>query len=486
MKKLSAIILAICSAAAFAAGFDTSSAISEMKSTGKKIKMGKTEATGIYIMCMETVQIQNGDLALAQETAKLQARTAIAEFMNVQVSSHTKRTTVTKETVNNDEENFSQMEFMQKCMKKNVNQVQRGVAICSMEKRGERLTVFCLLMEKVVDATAQLEKAMKKLGPDTVQVSGTAFFGNGITQAAAEKAAMAEAQREAIAQVLGMSVVSSSARQTISSESVDNDGKENFSCDDSFKAKVFSSAAGFVESSRVVDKKVDGATVTVTIVAKVSRNKLMSDYRSYLESMGNPGFCVRSNNRDMLELCSGFFAGLGLRMVDNLYDSAYVIDVICDFNESEAAVRVVVKDKVSGNTLFSQENTPVSVNGRSQTALCRSILNQMKGELHQKLNTFIGRANADGRAVQVKILNYESDYRASIKAIEKALKMVPGVSNVRKKTQGSTILFTMNYKSETEDLADFLEKQIKVDIKRRSMRPVRGDVSNTSVEFCFE
>ncbi|MBO5900484.1 MAG: hypothetical protein J6Q80_07085, partial [Lentisphaeria bacterium] len=140
MKKLSAIILAICSAAAFAAGFDTSSAISEMKSTGKKIKMGKTEATGIYIMCMETVQIQNGDLALAQETAKLQARTAIAEFMNVQVSSHTKRTTVTKETVNNDEENFSQMEFMQKCMKKDVNQVQRGVAICSMEKRGERLT----------------------------------------------------------------------------------------------------------------------------------------------------------------------------------------------------------------------------------------------------------------------------------------------------------------------------------------------------------
>ena len=496
MKKILTLILLTLGAGLFAAAFDAAGAVEQLKSTGMKLKFGQNETTGFYVICRETVQIQNGNLAEAQERAKMMARVSIAEFVsgaNIQAKSSTTETT--KNAIVNDNESFESVELIRRSMKKDVRQVQRGITICAMEKKGGNLTVYCLLVEKIVNAAGEMAKAMKELGPDTVRVSGVAYMGAGISQENAEKAALAEAQREAISQVMGISITSSSASQSVSSESIGNDGKENFSCDDSFKAKVFSSTAGFIETSRIVDKKIAPPTVTVTIVAKVARDKLMDDYRSYLESMGNPGFCVRSNDRDMLDLYSGFFASLGLRMVDNLYDAAYVIDVTCRFiNENGklyAAVRAVAKDKTGGNVIFSQENDPsaVSVNGSSQSekaALCRRILAKMRPELHGKLNTFIGRANADGRKIQVKLGNYDSDYKSVAKVILKALKMVPGASNVRMNISDSEVVYTLNFKTETEDLADFLEKQIKVDVKRRSQRPVRGNVSNTLVEFNFE
>ena len=496
MKALLIWSAVIFSCMLFAAPFNAREAVDNLKSSGMKLKFGKSQETGFYVICKETVTIKAGNIAQAQEEAKMRARVTIAEFVSgANIKAETTSTETSKTVINNDDESFESAEFIKNSMQKDVRQVQRGITICAMDKESDQLTVYCLLVEKVIDAANQMAKALNKLGPDTVQVSGVAYFGNGISQAAAEKTAMAEAQREAISQVLGISITSSSAQQTISSENVDNDGNETFSCDDTFKAKVFSSAAGFVESSRVVDKQVNAPTVMITIVAKVAKDKLLDDYRSYLESMGNPGFCVRSNNQDMLDLYAGFFASLGLRMVDNMYDAAYIIDVVCKFiegsNGTQVAVRVVAKDKVNETVLFSQENDPEALttddsSDSGKLALARKVLNRMRPQLHKKLNTFIGRANADGRKIQVKLGNYDSDYRASAKAIEKALKMVPGASNVRMKISDDEVVYTLNFKTETEDLADFLEKQIKVDIKRRSQRPVRGEVSNTLVEFNFE
>ena len=204
---------------------------------------------------------------------------------------------------------------------------------------------------------------------------------------------------------------------------------------------------------------------------------------------------MRSNDRDLLELYAGFFAGLGCRMVGNLADAAYVIDVHCQFMESvnglQAAIRVVAKDEVNGTIIFSRENNPAELCAPSndtaaKIALCRAILEKMKPAMHASLNEFIGRANADGRKIQVKLNNYDSDYSKVVGIIFKALEMVPGASNVRKKVNGDTVVYTLNYKGEAGDLADFLEKHIKVDIRKRSHRPVRSDVSNTCVEFDFK
>jgi len=112
----------------------------------------------------------------------------------------------------------------------------------------------------------------------------------------------------------------------------------------------------------------------------------------------------------------------------------------------------------------------------------------MKTQLHKELDKFIGRANADGRKVTFRLCNYCDDYKKVVDVVKAGLEMVPGAKNVKKsrEAKNDTVEFTLNYVGETEDLAEFLEKHIKTDVKRRSQRPTMGKVQNTLVEFEFE
>ncbi len=481
MKK-TLLIFSIVFAVTGLFAFDVDTVIQRMESAGRKTLMGKNPSCGSFIVCKEVVFVQ-GDVNVAREQAKLNARKTIAGIFSVKVSSVATSEKTEVETVNDDGESYTSSELSKTVTRMDINQVQRGIVICKEKLAGEKLTVYCLLTEQVVDVTADLEKAMKKLGPDTVRTSGVGYYNNVISHAKAREMALAEAQRNAIAEVLGISMVSTSAKQSVSAESVDNDGNEMFACDDTFKAKTFSACAGFVESSRIVDEKKTGSAVFITIVAKVAKDKVMEDYRSYLETMGNPGFCVRSNDAALIDVCSGFFGDLGLRMVGNIFDAAYIIDVVGQNGDDGSVVRVIVKDKVAGGQLFS-------VTGESDeggTAGCLKALKSIKSALHKKLDTFIGRANADGRKVLVRLNNYDDDeYRKVTKIVKDGLGMVPGAKNVKMKKKGDTVEYTLNYVGETEDLAEFLEKHIKTDVKRRSQRPELGKVQNTLVEFDFE
>ena len=404
---------------------------------------------------------------------------------SVKVSVESVRTTTTKETVKDENESFEQSEFAKSVARKDAKQVQRGISVCKESVSGGKIVVYCLLTEQVVDATAALDKAMRKLGPDTVQTTGVGYYNEVVSVAKAHEVAIAEAQRNAIAEVLGMSMASSSAKQTISSESVDKDGNESFACDDTFKSRAFSACAGFIESSRVVDEKKTDSAVCVTIVAKVARGKLMEDYRAYLQSMGNPGFCVRSNDPNMISACSGFFGDLGLRMVGNLYDAAYIIDAVGGAEGGCATVTITVRDKTTREVLFSVSKT-VQEGGAPSAAYLRA-LSAMKAKLHAGLDKFIGRANADGRKVMVRLCNYDSEYKSVVDVVKAGLENVPGAKNVaRSAMKSDTVEFTLNYVGETQDLADFLEKHIKTDVKRRRHRPSVGKVENTLVEFDFE
>ena len=486
MKYLTLFFVSVV--ALSAAAFDVEKVITRMEASGRKTAIGKSADCGLYIICREEVAVQ-GDVNVAREQAKLNARQTIAELISVKVSVESARTTTTKETVTDEDESFEQAEFAKSVARKDAKQVQRGISVCKESVSGGKIVVYCLLTEQVVDATTALDKAMRKLGPDTVQTTGVGYYNEVVTVARAHEVAVAEAQRNAIAEVLGMSMTSSSAKQSISSESVDKDGNESFACDDSFKAKTFSACAGFVESSRIVNEKTTDGAVFVTIVAKVARDKVLDDYRAYLEGMGNPGFCVRSNDRDLMDACAGFFAGLGLRMVGNLYEAAYVIDAVGRIENGTITVKVTAKDKTSNTVLFpAVVSEGVESPGSSVTASYAKVLNGMKSALHKNLDQFIGRANADGRKMTVRLCNYDDEYAKVVDVVKKGLEMVPGAKNVKKnRGAGSdTAEFVLNYTGDAEDLAEFIEKHIKTDVKRRRHRPKLGRIENTLVDFDFE
>lgn len=486
MKRASMIATVVLSAVT-AFGFNVDAVISRMESAGRKTAIGKDAGCGSYVICREEVSVQ-GDVNIAREQAKLNARQTIAEIFSVKVSETSTRTTTTMEAVNDENETFSQSEFAKSVRKKDINQVQRGISVCREVVKGEKIVVYCLLTEQVIDATADLEKAMKRLGPDTVRTTGVGYYNEFVSVAKAHDVALSEAQRNAIAEVLGMSMSSTSKKQSVSAESMDTDGNETFACDDSFKSKTFSACAGFVESSRIVDEKKTDSAVFVTIVAKVAKDKLMDDYRAYLANMGDPGFCVRSTEPEMIHVYSGILAGLGLRVVGNAYDAAYLVDVIGRMEGGKASVTVTAKDKTSGSTLFSVSGEADAVSDSSKSAMYSKALDSIKSRLHKELDKFIGRANADGRKVTVRLCNYDGEYKKVANVVKEALEMVPGAKNVKRNrsADGDVAEFTLNYVGEAEELGDFLEKHIKTDVKRRSQRPALGRVENTLVEFNFE
>ena len=482
MRSLILFLFVFVAFGAFA--FDVEAVIARMDSAGRATAIGKSSDCGSYVICRAEAEAK-GDVNMAREQAKLKARTLIAELFSVRIEGTSTWTTITKDIIKDVDESFFRSAFAKSETRKVINQVQRGISVCKEKRVGTKLVVYCLLTEQIVDATADLKKAQERLGPDTVRVTGVGYITEFALEAQARKIAISEAQRNAIAEVLGMSMASSSARRSKFAEGVDKDGKETFACDDMFKSKTFSACAGFIESSQVVDeKKIDNA-ICVTIVAKVARGKLMDDYRAFLQSMGNPGFCVRSNDPTMISACSGFFGKLGLRMVGNLYEAAYIIDAVGGMEGGTATVTITVRDKITREVLFSESNT-VPSDGAPAASYLRA-LSGMKAKLHERLDTFIGRANADGRKVVVRLCNYDSEYKHVVEVVEACLEDVPSAKNVARSARLSdTVEFTLNYIGDTKDLADFLEKRIKTDVKRRRHRPSVGKVENTLVELDFE
>lgn len=468
-------------------GFNADTIVAHMEETGRKTLMGRDDSCGVYLVCREEVSIER-DINQAREQAKMNARRTISEILSVSVSAETTQEKKAINSVCGEIENFSQTEAIQSLMKKDINQVQRGLVVCQEKVQNGKIAVYCLLTEQVIDATRELESANIGLGPDTVKTTGVGYYNDTISIAKAHDNAIASAQCHAIADVLGMSMVSTTKSLSVSAMSIGNDGTENFACDDTFKSKAFSACAGFVESFRVVDEKQKDNALFVTIVAKVAKNKLMDDYRAYLQSMGDPGFCVRSNDARMIDVYSGFFGRFGLRMVGNAYDAAYLIDVIGRLETDVLTVVVTVRDRVSNSVLFSVPNTVQGFVASSATSAYEEALKGIIPQLHANLDQFIARSNADGRKVTVRLNNYDNEYATIANIIKADLEMVPGAKNVRKNSSTANDVFelTLNYIGEADDLATFLTAHIKTDIKRRQQRPILKNVQNTLVEFAFE
>lgn len=221
------LILSFMAAIAGSA-FDVESAIVRMESSWRVTAIGKNTDCGSYVICRAEAEVGN-DVNIAREQAKLKARTMIAELFSVKVSGSSSRTTITKESAGNDVESFDRSELSKSILRKDIGQVQRGLSVWREKIVGGKLIVYCLLTEQTMDATADLEKTMRKVGPDAVRVKGIGYFNEFVTEAKARVNAIEDAKHNAIADVLGMAMTAFSANQSVSTESVDNNGEETSS-----------------------------------------------------------------------------------------------------------------------------------------------------------------------------------------------------------------------------------------------------------------
>ena len=122
MKKTLMFCAVLSCASLF--GLNVESVISKMDAAGRKTAIGKDSSCGSYIVCREEVAVQ-GDVNVAREQAKLNARQTIAELISVKVSVESVRTTTTKETVKDEDESFEQSEFAKSVARKDAKQVRK-------------------------------------------------------------------------------------------------------------------------------------------------------------------------------------------------------------------------------------------------------------------------------------------------------------------------------------------------------------------------
>lgn len=469
--------------------FNVEAVISRMNEH-QNIKCGKSPKCGIWIVARTIVEpsakLTDGE---ANELGLALAKKEIAAFFGTSVKSVEEAGSSIKTTVRDGIEKSEYEEFSREATRIEVDQFLRGVVIYKTIKgdNGERI-VYSLATSSIIDAAKEMKNAMEKLPPDTVAAVGISAMPDETIETQ-RQAALASAKRFAIEQVLGSSVSATTQVQ---------DGEK-------VRAKIYASANGFVEEMRIISEGEFAGGYKVQIIAKVARDKLMSNYTSVMKSMGDPGFLVATNQKDLYMGLTDFFSSLGIRVVGTEAEADYIIDARGDFREvrdptqesllgTQLSLWVRIYNATTKQELFAIKNEPRkatvfhSTGDRQIEIAAEKAYKQLKEPLHKKLNEMLGKMAATGREVIVKVENYSDSYDAEFKLLVKALEGTPGCANVvvgKIDSITGVAIVRINYTAASESLADFITNRLEKDIEYRTRRPKLQSAESSMVTFSF-
>ncbi|MBR4220999.1 MAG: hypothetical protein IKR81_07590, partial [Victivallales bacterium] len=376
--------------------------------------------------------------------------------------------------------------FKTEAIKIDVNQLLSGVAVVSVVDKGEVVWVYCFTSGTVVDAAAEMAKQKAELPPNTVEAFGLSVLTTESLDAQ-RQAALAAAKRMAVEQVLSSCVAATTQVQ-------DNT---------KIQAKIYASASGFIEEYRITAEGEFPGGYKVTIVAKVTKDKLLADYTALLKSMGDPGFAIRTNHQELYYRLSDFFTSLGLRIIAEPNEADYIIDAMGDYRAVkhpstaidgvQLSLWIRVFDARSSQELFAVKNDPrkaavFHAKGERQIDLAaEQACEQLRKPLHEKLNALLGRMAATGREVKVLIENYSAAFAPELDIIIKSLEMTPGCSNVNTNVNDITTeaVIRLNYTATMEVLSKFLTERLAKDIPYPARRPKVLAFTNTELRLAF-
>lgn len=379
MRRIVLILSACLSALAYAVPEAVEKAAEKMLASGAELRAGSTEQLGVFVVASATAEI-SGSAAKARSVARAMAQKNLASFLNLQVSGEEKVSMGSFTDANGNEQ---VKEFFSSMTEARVNELLKGVQdLRSFEKNGE-IVYIVYMTARGSDKSAELKAAKAKLGDEgTVEAIG---------EASNRDMALQMAMRSAVEQVLGTVVVGETAVKDL----------------EKVKSRIFAGAQGLVDEYRITSEVKVEVGVRLTIVAKVSKKKLLDSYSVYMKALGDPVFYLHSNSDELVTQFTQFFTDMGFKVSAIPSNANYRIETSGNFREvkhpangrkgTQLSMSVKVYAIDGTEVLVSVSNDPrksasfVGSLDRQREIVAEKAFAQMRDPVHEAIQKMVAK-----------------------------------------------------------------------------------------------
>ena len=417
-----------------------------LDNTSLRSSSGRDDSAGSWIMFKASAPIKEGEEDLARRLAELEARKELGTFLAADISSET--VAARKKTSEGASSYFSSL------TKSELDTRLAGARIVAAEPIEGVYYAVILLTEKADDARKAFQEAIAaEGGPNTVRA-----FGVGRTR----EEALADANRNALAQARGMSIIASDA-----------------AAGTDLTSRTYSDIQGVVEAYRVIEEEetADGG-VRLTIIATIGVG-LKDTYGAELKSVGDPVFWVTCDDVEIRQAVSDVLMEKGLKTSLVKGTSDYRVAIKADFESIQHPTRkrpgvrlqltIACYDQ-GGVQLFilrSEARKAVSFLASAESRRKQSIekaVTQVAKPLHERLQRAIADVANNGRSVRVAILNAGTAER--LRLVEKLcdvandLPVVAGATFSRDGNNPETAIIRLTLRGNPQDFLSMLRRQV--------------------------
>ena len=458
--------------------FSPDELLQKVISSKRPFATGWSASTGIWMISRQKIKLKdNMSDQEAMNIAEVKAKKKIAEFMGSDVTAQDSAFM----SVSKEDGKTQYKKSISSFSSTSTNQFLRGVTLLHAEKKGDCLFASFYVTSKMIDATQQMERELRKAPPGMVQTSGYAIIvDNRIPPA--KQAALQLALRNAIEQVMGTTVV----------------GQSSLMNNEKVKSKIISQTMGTIKSYRIVKEGVSGINYQVIAVSEVDKDSLLKNYTSLVRSMGNPGFFINTEDPDLRTALSGFMRDLGFKVSANSADSHFIVDAGCNYLEVtdehygkgiQIDVALKLFDAKTNQQLFFVQNNPRFTSTYSgsfhqiRQMAAKRAFKTMKREMHEKLNKVVMDWVLNGREVNVVFFDLPDNSLDS--TLASLVNDVPCAKFQTMERDGDKLVLHCSYVGPSADLEDFLRESMKAGLPQGRALPKTQKIELNTIEFRF-
>lgn len=331
-------------------------------------RSGNNPADGYYIVSMGFSDRSNDNKAL--EEARMDALRSLTEMINGVTISGSTAASMTHVSVSNNGEKseFSKDSFVETVKTSFSGHLSAAKQLKSGQYKGEHFVAIVITQSDVQQASqlrsspaaasntqvtaasvSQHVVAMPELTEKTVEAKGLAPMKLG--EAKAREQALVDAFRNAVQQAQGVMLQGKS-------------GKYN----SAISLAISTKTEGYVSHYELIDEDIERGQYYVIMDATVNAGKLLNDVNFYTNILGQPVFSIESNNVDKTAWLMDELERLGFTLNTGkskpshtfyLSQSGRSVQDHKGVTGAETSLSIKLVDNVTGNVLFTINNSPL-------------------------------------------------------------------------------------------------------------------------------